>query len=185
MAQNAYDIDGFRTLTLRACKPTAAAFQEGLQDLHYGDAVTLVVTGVTGCVPSELLFGVYDKDSAVLNTAAVWAFVPGTKDRVYANFSLATAAALAAVAGVALGKSVEIRIYLCENGGRTLLDVPIDFYPNPASPGGESEAVLGFVTKAQLAQLAQDTLDMDAFNAAQREARFIHLLQGLVALTTP
>ena len=180
-----YDIDGFKTLTLRACRGSRAAVCEGLRDLHFGDSLTVVVTGVAGCVPAALVFGVYGPDSELLSAvgAGGWAFVPGSTDAVYASVSVdADPAAVNLANTLAPGVPVEVRLYLYETGGRTWIDSAIDFYPNPAVAGGTAGAANSFVTRAQLAALADSVLAMPALTAYQKEQRFLTLLNGLAAL---
>ena len=180
---NTYDTDGFRTLTLRADKASRTAFCEGLQNLHYGDAITLVVSGVQGCTPASLVFGIYDPDSTCISIATTaFAFVPGCVDKVYAQISLLTVEAAAATAALAPGVPVEVRVYLYETGGKTWLDTSASLYPNPAVSGGDGTACIAYVTAGDLAALATSVAAMPSLNAAQREARFNALLVGLQAL---
>lgn len=182
---NAYDTDGFKTLVLRTDKGTRTAFCEGLQSLHYGDAITVVVSGVQGCVPANLVFGIYDAESnSLADVPAAFAFVPGCVDKVYANISLHTTEAATAVTGKAPGEATEVRLYLYETGGKTWLDTSANLYPNPAVAGGGGTPSSCYVTCAELAAAVAPILTMPTLNAVQREARFNALLAALSNLAT-
>lgn len=184
---NDYDIDGFRTMTWRCDRDGCGIVAEGLRVLHYGDSVVLVVTGVGGCVPADLVFGVYADDGSniaeVSNTG--FDFVPGRADAIYAYINFQTGNAETLAGTLAHGDAADVRVYLYETGGRTWIDSGLEFYPNPAVAGGTSNPQNAYVTKTALSQLAQAVLAMPDGNAYLREQRFLALVNGLAALAAP
>ena len=82
--------------TLRVDSATKTATVEGPARLHYMDALTVVVSGLVAGAPASLLFAVVDSERNALATAvsgSAWAAVPNAPGKVYAKYSLDTAAA--------------------------------------------------------------------------------------------
>lgn len=181
---NDYDPDGFRTLTLRADKASRSAVCEGLSTLHYGDSIVAVVTGVGGCDPDDLVFGIYGPASQRLDEVgnSGWAFLPGRTDAVYAEISLYTANCETLCAALAPGEPTEARLYLCESSGKTWLDTSVSLYPNPTLSGGSAGTANQFVLRSSVRALANAVAAMPSLNAFQREQKLDALLAGLAAL---
>ena len=181
---NDYDTDGFRTMTLRADRSSRSAVCEGLSNLHYGDSLVLVVTGVNGCDPDNLIFGIYGSESQRLDEVSDtgWQFLPGRVDAVYAEVSLLTANAEALSGTLSPGEPAEVRVYLSETGSKTWIDSSADFYPNPTLSGGSAGTANDFVLRSSLRALANAVAAMPSLNAYQREQKLDALLARLAAL---
>ena len=182
---NDYDTDGFKTLVLRCERGVCGAVPENLLVLHYGDSLNVVVTGVRGCVPADLVFNVVSEDGSQLAEvgAGGWEFVPGRTDAVYAAVTLATGNAETLAQTLALGASADVQVYLFETGGRTWVDVSMPFFPNPAVAGGSAGAQALYVTRASIAALARTFLASPASSAYEREQRIIAFMNSLSALS--
>ena len=133
---NDYDNDGFSTLLLRASRNSMAATAEGPCDLHFGDALTVVIAPPPGLAAADsVLFGIYAADGSALCAPAaadsVFAWVPGSSDRVYQNVSLNTPAAAALAATLRAAEPAEVRAIASVDGGRVILDLSLRFFSNP------------------------------------------------------
>jgi hypothetical protein len=191
-----YDSDGYRTLTFRIDKATTAAYSEGLQDIHYGDSLNIVLSG--SCLrdvdPDEVTAGFFTCDSAASSVqvstepTSGWAFVPNCTDRIYGSISLFTAEAAAAVSGKLPGEPVELRFYAREDGGKVLVDTSVNMLPCPAmiAEGGAVPGVIsGFILKTKFSAAGFTAIAaMPTLTPAQREARVQALLVYLGSLAT-
>ena len=185
---NDYDPNGFNTLTLRVDSATKTATVEGPARLHYMDALTVVVSGLVTGAPASLLFAVVDSERNALATAvsgSAWAAVPNAPGKVYAKYSLDTAAAQDLSASLALGTPAEVRMYLRDPAGRTLLDQPVEFYPCPfpVDGGFDPSPSSALVLKADIAEAVAAVQAMPSFNVAHLEARLNMLLTKLLEAT--
>lgn len=178
---NPYDTDGFNTVTLRPDRSTLAAVTEGPLAFRYLDSVVMTVAGIETSDPSALLFTAIDAEGnelARLLTSTTWQYVPGRKTSVYATvvFDLTGAETLSNATDP--GRAAPIRLYLRDPNGRTLLDTSAEFYPCPAD-GTAGTPVASVVLKSALAAAVSAVRAMPSQTAAQREERFLKLLEKL------
>ena len=188
---NAYDSDGFSTLTLRCGRDALSAVADGPSSLHFGDALTVVLAVPSGISdPEDILFGIYSSTgSAICAPVAadsVFAWVPGTSDRAYQNVSLNTPACQALAATLASGDYAEVRAIASVNGGRVFLDCTLRLFSNPHyNNAGASLLPRDYINKATLYALLTPISSMPTNDAAAREARFAALLAALTSATAP
>lgn len=181
----AYEPDGFKTMTIRADRASRTGTIEGPRTLFLYDALTLVVTGVYGVDPTKIAFGIFSPAGDPISDARAWAFVPGRKDAVYASVSLATTGALTLASAMTPGEPVDVWISMAETGGRVILDMGVPFYRSLIATGGGSVGEVSlYATNASLAKLATDVAAMPNMNDYDRKRRFETLLNGLIALNT-
>ena len=172
-------------MTIRADRATRTGEIEGPRTLFLHDALTLVVTGVYGADVTKLAFGVYSPDGDIISSVGAWAFVPGRKDAVYADVSLATQGAETLAATLSPGEPVDVWISMAETGGRVILDMGVPFYRSLIATGGGSPGeISSYATAASLAALAAQVAAMPNMNDFDRKRRFDALLNGLIALST-
>jgi hypothetical protein len=188
---NAYDSDGFSTLTLRVGRNAFTATAEGRSDLHYGDAITVVLCVPPGLTdPSTVLFGIYSESGAALAAPAaadsVFEWVPNTADRVYQNVSLNTAACRDLTAALEANEPAEVRAIASFDGGCVFLDCTLKVFSNPHyDNGGASMLPRDYINKATLYALLTPIASMPTNDAVAREARFNALLAALTTATAP
>ena len=183
---NPYDTDGFNTVTLRPDPATLAAITEGPLAFRYMDSVVMVVSGVKTEDPSQLIFAALGADGSVLSrllAGTAWQYVPGRKTSVYATLAFDLPAAAALSYATVPGRSAPVRLYMRDPMGRTLLDTSAEFYPCPypvdGSAGPEPGPLQTVVLKSAIAAAVAAVRAMPSLNAAQREERFLKLLEKL------
>lgn len=183
---NPYDTDGFNTVTLRPDPATLAAITEGPLAFRYMDSVVLTVAGIKTDDPSQLIFAALGADGSVLSRLLAdteWRYVPGRSTSVYATIAFDLPAAAALSYATVKGRAAPIRLYLRDPLGRTLLDTSAEFYPCPfpvdGSAGPEPGPVQTVVLKSALAAAVTAVRAMPSLTAAQREERFLKLLEKL------
>jgi hypothetical protein len=188
---NAYDSDGFSTLTLRCGRDAMAASSDGPSSLHFGDALTVVLAVPPGITdPANILFGIYSESGAALCAPvaqdSVFAWVPGTADRAYQNITLNTPAAQALAATLESLDYADVRAMASLADGRVFLDVSLRFFSNPHySNAGATVLPRDFIPKATLYALLTPISTMPTHDAVAREARFAALLAALLSATAP
>ena len=181
----AYEPDGFKTLTIRADRSSRTGTLDGPRTLYLHDALTVVVTGVHGVDVTKVVFGIYSAAGDLISATGAWAFYPGRKDAVYASVSLATGAAETLASTMTPGEPVDVWISMLETGGRVILDMAVPFYRAFAATGGGSAGeVSSYTTNASLSALAATVAAMPNMNDYDRKRRFEVLLNGLIALNT-
>jgi len=148
--------------------------------------VVLTVAGIMTDNPSQLIFAALAADGSVLSrllTGTAWQWVPGRKTSVYATMAFDLPAAAALSYATAPGRSAPIRLYLRDPMGRTLLDTSAEFYACPypvdGSVGPAPGPVQTVVLKSAIAAAVSAVRAMPSQNAAQREERFLKLLEKL------
>ena len=170
--ENAYDTDGFNTVTIRPDPAFPGSLSEGPAAFHFMDSVTLVVCGVSVADPSQLLFAAEDasgNEVARLLAGTSWAAVPGRAGSVYASVAFDLQAAKDLSDAGTPGRPSPIRLYLRDPSGRTVLDASADFFPCPFPVGGTQNPAGTAVLKAALAAAVSAVRAMPSLNAAMRE----------------
>lgn len=189
--------DGFKTVTFRVDPPTRTSVTDTPCVLHVGDdSLIFVFSNVYGIDPASCVAGLLDPEVPGHNLATFlsFAFVPGDTSSVYCRVSLATVELAASLdggtvdsvtlSGVGIGEAKTLRLYLMD-GTRTWLDMDVPVYREPLSSASGATASSAWVTKAALAAVATHIKTMPTLTAAQREARFQYLVDGLEDLISP
>lgn len=188
---NAYDSDGFSTLTLRAGRDSLAAVTDGPASLHFGDAITIVLAVPPGIAdPDDILFGIYSEAGAALCAPvaqdSVFAWVPGTSDRAYQNITLNTPACQSLAAALESGDYAEVRAMASVDGGRIFLDCTLRLFSNPHyNNAGATILPRDYINRATLYALLTPIASMPTHDAAAREARFAALLSAITTASAP
>ena len=178
--------DGFKEVNFRVDSGSRTATLDASDTVHYGDSLTLRFYGVGGIDLDTATLGVFAK-TAGNYTAAVTVppgdihFSPGTVDTVYCLASLLTAGVKEAVDAVPHGSPATLRIYLRDSEA-TFLDQDLEIYPSPLTSASPASPEDVFVTAAQLKAVTDAVAAMPTLTAAQREARFQALIDGLGGL---
>lgn len=181
----AYEPDGFKTLTLRVDKQTRTAVPEGLLSLFLYDSLTVVVTGVHGVDPDDVVFGVFSASGDILSADDGWAFVPGRKDAIYSAVTLSTANAETLAATLTPDEPATVWLSMAETGGKTLMSTSMPFYRSLIVTGGGSAGeISSYVTSAAIAALASNVAAMPSNTDYDRKRKFDALVAGLQALST-
>lgn len=188
---NAYDSDGFSTLTLRCGRDALAVSTDGPSSLHFGDSLTVVLAVPPGITtPGDILFGIYSSTGAALAApvaqASVFAWVPGTSDRAYQNITLNTPACQALAAAIESGDYAEVRAIASVDAGRVFLDCTLRLFSNPHyNNAGATVLPRDYIPRASLYALLTPIASMPTHDAIAREARFNALLSALTTASAP
>lgn len=160
--------DKFRTVTLRVDRNTRVARFDGLQEIHFGDSLIVVVDNVSGIDPDDIQFWVWEKvaDPAradALVQAQGFVAVPGYASRAYLNITFNSAKLGTALAATPVGTPLAVRM-IVRDGSMPFVDMDINVYPNPEIteyPDPDPGAVLAnpFVRRDHLRQWALDAMN--------------------------